>query len=108
LLWALRFICPPSLAKSAKAFGLIERNGPLNVGISNLGRYDFAERVGDWQLSGAQFISGVPPTGYFLAAVNTSHDELFWNFTYTDGVVSYTSARRFADGSLITLLGAIA
>jgi hypothetical protein len=108
LLWAMRFICPASLAKSAKAFGLVERNGPLNVGISNLGRYDFVQRVGDWQLSGAQFISGVPPTGYFLATVSTSHDELFWNFTYTDGVVSHRSAQRFADGCLNTLLGAIA
>ena len=108
LLWALRFICTPSLAKSAKAFGLVERNGPLNVGISKIGRYDFAARIGDWQLSGAQFISGVPPTGYFLATVSTSHDELFWNFTYTDGVVSHRSAQRFADGCLNTLLCAIA
>jgi hypothetical protein len=108
LLWALRFMCPPSLAKSSKAFGLVERNGPLNVAISNIGRYDFAERIGDWQLSGAQFISGVPPTGYFLATVNTSHDELFWNFTYTDCVVSHRSAQRFADGCLNTLLRAIA
>jgi hypothetical protein len=104
LLWGLRFICPPSLAKSSKAFGFVERIGPLNVAISNIGRYDFAMRVGNWQLSGAQFISGVPPTGYFLATVNTSHDELFWNFTYTDGVVSQRSAQRFADGCLQTLL----
>ncbi len=108
LLWAWRFICPASLATSSKAFGLVERNGPLNVSISNLGRYDFAERIGDWRLSGAQFISGVPPTGYFLATVNTSHNELFWNFTYTDGVVSHGAAQRFADGCLQTLLRAIA
>ena len=108
LLWGLRFICPSSLAKSSKAFGLVERNGPLNVAISNIGRYDFAERIGDWQLSGAQFISGVPPTGYLLATVNASHDELFWNFTYTDGVVSHRSARGFANGCVQTLLRAIA
>ena len=108
LLWGLRFICPASVAKSSKAFGLIERNGPLNVGISNIGRYDFPERIGDWQLSGAQFISGVPPIGYFVATVNTSHGELFWNFTYTDGVVSDRSAQRFADGCVQTLLRAIA
>jgi hypothetical protein len=103
-LWGLRFICPASVAKSSKAFGLVERNGPLNVCISNIGRYGFAARIGDWRLSGAQFISGVPPTGYLVATANTSHGELFWNFTYTDGVVS----QRFADGCLETLLRAIA
>lgn len=107
-LWAMRFICPRSLATSSTAFGFVERNGPLNVAISNLGRYEFAERIGDWQLSGAQFVSGVPQTGSFLASVNTSHGELFWNFSYAEGVVSPRSAHRFADGCLDTLLSALA
>ena len=50
---------------------------------------------------------GVPSSSYFVAAVNTSHEELFWNFTYVDGVVSPQSAQRFADGCLQTLLGAM-
>lgn len=108
LLWAWRFICPPSLAMSSKAFGFVERTGPLNVSISNLGRYEFAERIGDWRLSGAQFISAVPSTGYFLATVNTSHSELFWNFTYPDAVVSHGAANSFADGCIQTLLHSIA
>jgi hypothetical protein len=106
-LYGLRFICPRSVAKSSKVFGLLERNGPLNVCISNIGRYDFPARIGEWGLSGAQFIAGVPSSSYFVAAVNTSHEELFWNFTYIDGVVSPQSAKRFADGCLQTLLGAI-
>jgi hypothetical protein len=106
-LYGLRFICPRSVAKSSKVFGLLERNGPLNVCISNIGRYDFPARIGEWGLSGAQFIAGVPSSSYFVAAVNTSHEELFWNFTYIDGVVSPQSAQRFADGCLQTLLGAI-
>ena len=107
-LFALRLVCPASVAKSSKIFRLIERNGPLNVCIWNIGRYGFPARIGDWRLSGAQFIADVPLIGYFVAAVNTSHDELFWNFTYTDGVVSHRSAQLFADGCLQTLLRAIA
>jgi hypothetical protein len=106
--WGLRFICPTSAAKNCRTFRLIERNGPLNVGIWNIGRYEFSARIGDWQLSGAQFISGVPPFGYLAATVTTSYGELFWNFTYTDGAVSHRSAQRFADGCLQTLLRAIA
>jgi NRPS condensation-like uncharacterized protein len=105
-LFAMRLVCPASAAESSKVFGLMERNGPLNVCISNIGRYDFAARIGDWQLCGAQFIASLPPIGYFLATVNTSHDELSWNFTYTDGVVSRRSVQRFADGCLQTLLAA--
>jgi hypothetical protein len=106
-LFAMRLVCPASAAESSKVFGLMERNGPLNVCISNIGRYDFPARIGEWGLSGAQFIAGVPSSSYFVAAVNTSHEELFWNFTYIDGVVSPQSAKRFADGCLQTLLGAI-
>ena len=106
MLWGLRFICPASVTKSSKAFGLLERNGPLNVGIWNLGRFEFPSRIGDWQLSGAQFLSSVMPFGYLVATVNTSHSELFWNFTYTDGKVSHRSAQRLADGCLQTLLDA--
>ena len=64
LLWGLRFLCPVSVAKSSRAFSFIERNGPLNVGISDLGCFDFPAEVGGWQLSGAQFISGVSISGY--------------------------------------------
>jgi hypothetical protein len=102
------FCIPGIVAKSSTAFGLIERKGPLNVGIWNIGRYDFAARIGDWKLSGAQFISGISISGYLIATVNTSHDELFWNFSYIDTAVSHRSAQRFADGCIQTLLRAIA
>lgn len=108
LLSALRFMSPASVAKSAKVFGLLERFGPGNVCISNLGRYGFAPRIGDWQLSGAQFIAGVSVSGYLAATVNTSHGELFWNFNYIDSAVSQRSAQRFADGCVQVVLGAIA
>jgi NAD(P)-dependent dehydrogenase (short-subunit alcohol dehydrogenase family) len=108
LLSALRYMAPVSVAKSAKAFGLLDRFGPGNVCISNLGRYEFAEQIGEWQLSGAQFISDVSVSGYLAATVNTSHDELFWNFNYIDEAVSQSSAQRFADDCVQTVLGAIA
>jgi hypothetical protein len=107
LLSALRFMSPASVAKSAKTFRLLERFGPGNVCISNLGRYGFAERIGDWQLSGAQFVAGVSVSGYLAATVNTSHGELFWNFNYIESAVSQRSAQRYADDCIQTLLDAI-
>jgi len=107
MLWGLRFICPPSVGKSVRTFGFLARNGPLNVGIWNIGRFEFPERIGDWELSGAQFISGVMPFGVLAGTVNTSHGELCWNFTHREGAVSARSARRLADGCMDTLLTAV-
>jgi hypothetical protein len=97
-----------SVTKSSRAFDSIERSGFLAVGISNLGRYEFPTQIGDWNLSGAQFITGVSISGYLITTVNTSHDELFWNFSQIDIAVSPPSAQRFADGCPQTLFGAIA
>ena len=58
--------------------------------------------------TGAQFISGISISGYLVATVNTSHGELFWNFSYIAVAVSQRSAQRFADCCLRTLLQAIA
>jgi hypothetical protein len=107
-LWGMRFISPASLAKSPRVFGHIERKGFLNIGISNLGRYEFPRRIGEWALSGAQFITGVSISGYLIATVNTTHDELFWNFSYIDGAVSREDAENYADRCLQALLRAIA
>lgn len=106
-LFALRFICPGSVAKSARVFGLIERIGILDVVVSNIGHYGFATRIGEWELSGAQFTASVPSSSRLVATVNASHDELFWNFSFAEGPVSKQSAQRFADGSVHNLLGAI-
>ena len=83
---------PVSVARSAGTFALLERFGPGNVCISNLGRYDFAPRIGPWQLSGAQFIAGLSVSGYLAATVNTTHGEMSWNFSYIDDAVSEQSA----------------
>jgi NRPS condensation-like uncharacterized protein len=105
-LYAMRLLCPASVAKSSKVFGLVERHGPLNVCITNVGRYAFPARIGEWRLSGAQLVGSVS-IGGFVAVVNTSHDRLFWNFLYTAGVVSDRAAHHFADGCVQTLLSAI-
>src|SRR6185312_6713094 len=102
-LYALRFVGPTSVAKSSRAFRLVERHGPLNVCITNIGRYAFPARIGQWRLSGAQTVASVS-VGGFVAMINTSHDQLFWNFGYIRGAVPDLSAQRFADGCVQTLL----
>ncbi|MET8152470.1 hypothetical protein ACIBSW_10100 [Actinoplanes sp. NPDC049668] len=103
----LRLMSPRSAAASARAVGFVDRAGPGNVCLSNLGRLDFPDRIGPWRLSGAQFIAGVSISGYLVAAVNTSHGALHWNFTHIDGAVPGAAAEQIADRAVSVLLSGL-
>ncbi|MEV8510456.1 condensation domain-containing protein [Actinoplanes sp. NPDC051475] len=104
----LRWAAPLSLATSTPFLRRVERQGPGRLCLSNIGRHTFPDELGPWRLSGAQFIAGISVSGYFVATVNTTHDHLFWNFTYVDGIVPRTRAERLADACVTTLLSAVA
>lgn len=70
-----------------------------------MGRYPFPASIGTWRLSGAQLAANLSISGYLAGIVNTSHDQLCWNFAYADGVISELSARRYADACVQILLG---
>ena len=107
LVYAMRFLVPASVAKSSRVFEFIDRHGPGNVCVSNMGRYDFPTQIGEWRLSGAQLAVNISISGYFVAIINTCHDELFCNFFYIDGVVAEQSAQYLADGCIQALLGVL-
>ncbi|MFY1634922.1 phthiocerol/phthiodiolone dimycocerosyl transferase family protein [Solwaraspora sp. WMMB335] len=99
--------CPRSVAASGRFIETMERTGPVNLCLSNIGRYDFPARVGPWQLSGAQFIAGLSVCGYFVSTVNTSHGRLFWNFTYVPDALPQERAARLVAASVDAVLAAI-
>ncbi|MBF6330795.1 condensation domain-containing protein [Nocardia transvalensis] len=99
----LPVLCPASVTAGRRTVELLDSRGPGNICLSNIGRYDFPDRIGDWTLSGAQFIAGISVSGYFVGSVNTSHDVLHWNFTYIEDVVSTERATRWADETLNVL-----
>lgn len=97
----LRLMSPPSLATSKRAVAMVDRMGPGNICLSNLGRFDFPDRIGSWRVSGAQFVAGISVSGYLVAAVNTSHGALYCNFTYIDGALTSQRAERIAEETLV-------
>lgn len=103
----LRFISPRSVGASAKVVAMIDRSGPGNVCLSNIGRHDFPGRVGPWELSGAQFVAGISISGYLVATVNTSHGALHWNFTHIDGAVTGERAEWIADRAVRAVLSGL-
>jgi hypothetical protein len=85
--------CPMSAAQAMPLIEFIDAAGPVNLCISNIGRYEFPSTVGRWRASGAQFMAGLSVVGSFVSTVNTSHGRLFWNFVYVDGAVPEDRAR---------------
>lgn len=106
---AVRYVAPKSLDSSVRVIDRLERLGVTpNIALTNVGRLDFLPTtVGEWSLSGGQGAGSLSIGGYLMAAVGTVHGQLFWNFTYVDGVVSHSTAQQFADGAVATLLDAL-
>jgi hypothetical protein len=102
----LRWMCPPSPGESESFRRLVEARGPGNLCLSNIGVYDFPSRIGPWRVSDAQFTTGLSISGYLAATVNTSHDHLFWNFSYVERAMSRERVERIADDSVNTVLSA--
>ena len=99
--------CPKSVAASGRFIEMMERTGPVNLCLSNIGRYDFPARIGPWHLSGAQFIAGLSVCGYFVSTVNTSHGQLCWNFTYIADALPQARATGLVEASVDAVLAAI-
>ncbi|MDG4817215.1 hypothetical protein O7628_17110 [Micromonospora sp. WMMD956] len=103
----VRLSCPPSVAASGRFVELTERTGPVNLCLSNLGRYDFPDRIGAWRLAGAQFVAGLSVCGYFVATANTSHGELAWNFVHVAEAVPDARAARLVAACVDAVLAEI-
>ncbi|MFI5753627.1 FAD-dependent monooxygenase [Streptomyces sp. NPDC051569] len=98
---------PGSLADSESFMRFMDEEGPINLCLSNVGRYDFPEQSGHWRIDGAQFLTGVSVMGAIVAAATTSHGRLAWNFGYVEGLVPASRAQRIADDSVRIVLSAL-
>ncbi|GGZ87402.1 FAD-dependent monooxygenase [Streptomyces echinoruber] len=103
-----RWAGPKSLADSESFMRFMDEEGPINLCLSNVGRYEFPDRVGVWRVGDAQFLTGVSVMGAVVATATTSHDQLAWNFSYVDDLVPALRAQRIADDAVHTVLSAIA
>ncbi|MGA5639440.1 phthiocerol/phthiodiolone dimycocerosyl transferase family protein [Streptomyces cinereoruber] len=95
---------PRTVADSMPFVRHLDEKGPINFCVSNVGRFPFPDSIGPWRVSGAQFVAGLSVVGTFVAAVNSSHHQLAWNFTYAEGLVSGERAARLADRCVETVL----
>ncbi|MEV7770195.1 FAD-dependent monooxygenase [Kitasatospora sp. NPDC086791] len=99
---------PKSTADSEAFMRFMDEKGPINLCLSNVGRYEFPERAGAWRISGAQFVTGISVVGAIVATATTSHGQLAWNFGYVEGLISEPRGRQIADDAVRTVLSALA
>ncbi|HKU43586.1 MAG TPA: hypothetical protein VJR89_35730, partial [Polyangiales bacterium] len=91
---------PTSVRASAGPVRLVERRGPGNVCISNLGEFEFPERALGLRVRAAHWTAPLSVTGYFLCAVCTTACGLSLDFSYITGIVSEARAERIVEGML--------
>ncbi|GAA4185904.1 condensation domain-containing protein [Streptosporangium oxazolinicum] len=103
----LRWAAPKTVATSTRFLNFMDQKGPITFCLSNVGRFDFPDRIGDLHVSHAEFIAGLSVNGLFVATVNTSHARLAWNFTYVDRMVPDDRAHRLVDGCLEAVESAV-
>jgi hypothetical protein len=102
------FVAPKTVAKSDRFLKFMEDKGPITLCLSNLGRYDFPDRIGPWRLSDAEFVTGLSVNAFFVATVNTSHDRMACNFTHVDQAIPRDRAERLADATVEAVLASLA
>ncbi|MCP3757271.1 FAD-dependent monooxygenase [Streptomyces sp. TBY4] len=103
-----RWTGPKSLADAESFMRFMDEEGPINLCLSNVGRYEFPDRVGTWRVEEAQFLTGISVMGTIVATTTTSHARLAWNFSYVEELIPTLRARRIADDSVLTVLSALA
>lgn len=104
----LRFLCPSSPEKSAKAVKLMDTKGPGNLCVTDMGAYPFPERLGELGVTGVQFASGLSISCYVMACITIS-DEIFrFNLSYVDGILSRARAESLSDTALAYLTSGLA
>ncbi|GLU49113.1 hypothetical protein Nans01_34640 [Nocardiopsis ansamitocini] len=95
---------PAGIEESMELLDYMDKEGPINLCLSNIGVQPIPESVGGFTVVDADFAAGISVTGVLVVAATTTHGCLSLNFTYVDGLVSRDRAERIADDSLDILL----
>jgi len=93
----LKWLAPKSKEAGVKLIDYIERKGPGNVCVSNIGTYDLEPAYGSLKITSAEWFASLSVTGYLLMSVNTTLESCHLNFTYIDKIVPEQTAINIAN-----------
>ncbi|WP_330230957.1 hypothetical protein OHA40_34350 [Nocardia sp. NBC_00508] len=101
---ALSFMAPPSIESSGPLIDLIDHKTSRGIAISNFGRLNMPGRIGEWAVSGVQAAAGISCLSCLRSVVTISGGDLYWNFTFIEGLMSAERAGRIADRAVAALI----
>lgn len=107
-------LTPKTPANVAGVVKMLDARGPGNMCLTFLDVTDFPAHIGEWDISGVQFASGMSISGYLMLTAAVGREELSLNLGYIDGIVSAGRAealientaaalRKAASGAIATL-----
>ncbi|MGW0323378.1 phthiocerol/phthiodiolone dimycocerosyl transferase family protein [Nocardia sp. NPDC003183] len=100
---ALAFMAPPSVESSGPLIDLIDHKTSRGIAISNFGRLNMPGRIGEWDVTGVQAAAGISCLSCLRSVVTISGGDLYWNFTFIEGLMSAERAGRIADRAVAAL-----
>ncbi|MFE3754893.1 hypothetical protein ACFXO9_11350 [Nocardia tengchongensis] len=99
----MRFGTPRALESGRRLAEMVDRRAPWNVSVTNLGRVELPETVGEWRLSGLRLAASNSCVSVLTVAVTTAYEEMHLGFCYADPVVTESRVADFADAVLAAL-----
>ncbi|WP_147403852.1 FAD-dependent monooxygenase [Nocardia panacis] len=96
-LGSMGFIAPKSPARPERTVKLLDARGPGNLCLTYLETDDFPARVGEWEISSPEFISGMSISGMMMLAVTVGAAELSLNLGYIAGLFGADRAEALLD-----------
>jgi hypothetical protein len=100
---AVSVLTPKTPAKVGAVVKLLDSRGVGNICLTFLDVTEFPTHIGEWTLSGVQFMSGMSITGSVMLTAASGHDELGLNLGYTDGIVSPDRAETLIENTTAVL-----
>ncbi|WP_063007503.1 FAD-dependent monooxygenase [Nocardia kruczakiae] len=75
----------------------LDAHGPGNLCMTVVDTRNFPERIGEWEVTGAEFVSGMSISGLLMLTVGLGSDELSLHLGYVEGLLSAARAQALAD-----------
>ncbi|WP_019926106.1 FAD-dependent monooxygenase [Nocardia sp. BMG111209] len=93
----IEYLVPETPDRAGEVIERLDALGPGNLCLTYLDTRAFPDRVGQWRISGAEFVSGMSISGMTMLTVGIGSDALSLNLGYIEGLLTAERA-----GNLIT------
>ncbi|WP_067697029.1 FAD-dependent monooxygenase [Nocardia jejuensis] len=106
-LLGIGYLMPETPAHADRIIEQLDARGPGNLCMTVLDTGDFPARIGQWEVSGIESVSGMSISGLVMLTVGIGADELSLNLGYVEGLLSADRANALLDALAGTVREAV-